>query len=68
MNKSNLFLILVIIAITSCTGIPKENLTVIENITLGGVGNTYKKQFDSLQIQNKRFITKTILMKFDDLL
>lgn len=68
MNKSNLFLIVVIIGITSCTGIPKEKLTVIENITLGGAGNVYKKQFDSLQIQNKRFITKTVLENFDDLL
>lgn len=67
MNKSALFLIVVIIGITSCTGIPKEKLTVIENIKLGGPSNAYRKQFDSLQIQNKRFITKTLLMKYDDL-
>lgn len=68
MNKSKLFLIVVIIGITSCTRIPKEKLTIIENITLGGAGNAYQKQFDSLQIHHKRFITNTIMMKFDELL
>lgn len=54
---------------TSCHyGIPKEKLTVIENITLGRAGNTYHTQFDSLQIPHKRFFNKILMMGYNDLL
>jgi len=68
MNKSNLILIIVFIVISSCTGIPKEKLTAIENITLGGTSNNYYKQFDSLQISHKRFFNKILMMSYNDLM
>jgi hypothetical protein len=63
----NLLVVLTIFA--SCNkGIPKEKLTVIENITLGESSNSYIKQFDSLQIPHKRFFNKILMMKYNDLL
>jgi len=54
---------------TSCHfGIPKEKLTVIENITLGRTANSYFKEMDSLQIPSRRFITKTLIFETDELM
>ena len=64
-----IFLPICILFFVSCdNGIPKEKLTIIENITLGGTSTNYNKQFDSLQIPNKRFFNKILMMKFNDLL
>ena len=53
---------------TSCNyGIPKEKLTVIENITLGGSESSINKQIDSLQIPQKRFFNRIIVENFNDL-
>lgn len=67
--RSCLLLPICLLFIASCDrGIPKEKLTVIENITLGGTSTNYNKQFDSLQIPHKRFFNRILMMKFNDFL
>src|SRR6266536_2473163 len=63
------YLLLIFAIFIACnTGIPKEKLTVIDNITLGGPTNTFNKQFDSLLIPHKRFFNKILMMKYDEVL
>lgn len=67
--RSYFFIFFVAITITGCNrDIPKEKLTIIENITLGKPSNIYNKYFDSLQIPRKRFLNRILFMKFDELL
>jgi hypothetical protein len=64
-----LFCILTVIFLISCDKqVPTEKLTIIDNFVLGQSSINLSKQMDSLFINRKRFFTKQILSKFDDLL
>jgi hypothetical protein len=67
--KKYIYCLLFLTTFYACNkGIPKEKLTVIENITLGRPSNSYNKHFDSLQIPHRRFFNKLLFMEYDDLL
>jgi len=49
--RTIIYTLFLVTILASCNnGIPKDKLTVIENITLGQPSNSYVKQFDSLLI------------------
>jgi hypothetical protein len=69
MRLSILTFTILLISFVSCEKkIPDDKLLVIENITLGQDSNKYDKQFDSLGIQNKKFVKKILLTTFKDII
>lgn len=64
-----LLMIGTLIVFNSCDNqIPKEKLTIIDNFVLGQSSVNLSKQMDSLSISHKKFFTKQVLSKFDDLI
>jgi hypothetical protein len=68
MNKlffSSIFFLLFLI---SCDKMPKEDITIINNIVLGQNMSNYNKQMDSLSVPHQNFLTKLYIDDFNDLL
>jgi effector-binding domain-containing protein len=53
---------------TSCNNISIEDITIIDNIELGGDIDKFDKQMDSLSIPKSIFLTKMNLMSSEDIL
>ena len=67
--RTIIYTLFLVTILASCNnGIPKDKLTVIENITLGQPSNSYVKQFDSLLIPHTRFFNEILIRNFNSLL